>query len=118
MDADQSASSRLEISVDELKSALATVIGALEEVHGPTVIVDADFYWTLFVREQFDLSTEPPSPTAGQLTDDVESVRDLLANGGMEPLWHLLQHTMGMLAGAASTTLDHMVEVPAPPSYA
>ena len=104
----------VDISLVELRSALATVIGAIEDVHGPTVSVDADHYWTLFVREQFDLSGEPPSPSVAQLTDDVESVHNVLAAGGLEPLWHLLQHAVGLLAGVGSATLDHLVEVPAP----
>ena len=102
------------ISLVELRSILAVAIDAIEDVHGSTVRVDADHYWTLFVREQFDLAVDRPTATVGQLTDDVESVRNLLARGGQEPLWHFLQHAIGLLAGAASTTLDHLVEVPPP----
>lgn len=99
------------VPLAELRAALAEVIDAIEHVHGPVVHVHDDHYWTLFVREQFSLSDAPPVPTAGQLSDDVESVREVMVGGGQEPVWHLLQHVMGLLAGAGSATLDHVVDV-------
>lgn len=110
MDLDREAGA-VAISLPVLRAALAEVIDAIEDVNGPVVRVHADHYWTLFVREQFTVSDAPPAPTVGQLTDDVESVRGVMASGGREPVWHLLQHVMGLLAGVGAATLDHLVGV-------
>jgi len=110
MDLDRDAGA-VAISLPVLRAALAEVIDAIEDVHGPVVRVHSDRYWTLFVREQFAFSDAPPVPTVGQLTDDFESVGEVMANGGQEPVWHLLQHVMGLLAGAGSATLDRLVDI-------
>ena len=85
------------IALADLRAALARVLDAAEEQFGPVVDLEADYYWSLAAGDAFDLSKDP-SVVAGQLSDDVAEVRDLLAREEDEVvLWHDLEHVTGIL---------------------
>jgi hypothetical protein len=86
----------LVIRIDELRNAITRALVAAEERLGAEVNVADDYYWHLPVDEAFDMSAEPTSLTVGQLSDDLEHLRDA---DTVEPVtvWHYLAHLVGLL---------------------
>jgi hypothetical protein len=86
----------LQISVRELREAAARLLDAVEREFGPTVNLDADFYWSLDAVESFDLSNQPRQDV-GSIAEDVEDTRGLLTReDGEVYLWHDLAHLAGI----------------------
>jgi hypothetical protein len=87
------------ISVYELRTALTLILDEVEERLGPELDLAADHYWSLDAAASFDLDADP-EVGAGQLTDDVDSVRRMLDRDLDEEVivvWHDLDHVVGVL---------------------
>jgi hypothetical protein len=88
------------ISIAELRVAVGRLLDAAEKRFGPRVELDADYYWSIFPSDAFNMESEPPVLT-GQLTDDVETIRDVLQRADPDEdellLWHGLDHLTGIL---------------------
>jgi len=89
----------LTIDVDQIRSALARVLNAVERDHGSQLQLHGDFYWSLPVAAAFDLTKSDPALTAGQLSDDLDAVRQLASDENSEivAVWHELAHMVGVL---------------------
>jgi hypothetical protein len=89
----------LSIDVDQIRSALARVLNVVERDLGRQLHLEGDPYWSLPVAAAFDLSKSDPSLTIGQLSDDVDAIRELLDDEGREivAVWHELAHIVGVL---------------------
>lgn len=86
----------LVVSIPELRSAVVRVLNAAEDVLGSEVNLNVDYYWHLPVDDAFDLTTEPQSFTVGQLSDDVETLREH-GDSSPELAGHDLSHLVGVL---------------------
>ena len=86
----------LVIRMEELRNAISRTLVAAENRLGAEVTLADDHYWHLQVDEAFDMSTEPSSLTVGQLSDDLEHLREA-ANVEPENVWHELAHLVGLL---------------------
>jgi hypothetical protein len=86
----------LVIRMEELRAALSRALIAAEKRLGADVALEDDHYWHLPVDEAFDMTREPASLTVGQLSDDLENLREA---GDVEPetAWHELSHLVGLL---------------------
>jgi len=85
------------IAVADLREALARLLDAATEQFGQLVDLDADHYWAIDSAAAFDL-TKDPAVDAGQLSDDVATVVELLTRDDGEIfLWHDLEHVTGIL---------------------
>lgn len=90
------------ISVSDLREALRRVLDSVEQRFGPSIDLDADYYWTLDVVDSFDLTTEPDVMTS-QVSEDVETLRELLSPNREEVyIWHDLEHLCGILRRLAA----------------
>jgi hypothetical protein len=95
----------ISIDVADLRQALTRLLDAAERDFGPTLDLRADHYWLLELDAAFNLEREP-AVNAGQLSDDVASIRELLARpDGDAYLWHDLQHAAHVLLRVASLDL-------------
>jgi hypothetical protein len=97
-----------EVSIDvaEVRLALAGILDAVEARYGSTLDLAADYYWTVDLQRSFDPYAEPgASLTAGQLTDDVEEIRDMLGEARDPVIWHDLSHVVGVLRRIAALDL-------------
>jgi hypothetical protein len=95
----------LDVNVTDLRRALGRLLDMVEERYGPTVALDADHYWMLSDEAAFNLGTEPTAEgvMAGQLSDDVDAVRELLDRSHDEvTVWHDLRHVIGVLSRIAA----------------
>jgi hypothetical protein len=100
--ASRSPDDALVLAFADLSAALERLMAAAAEQIGPVVDLDADHYWSLDVRDAFDLSRDP-SVEAGQLSEDVATVRELLSRAEGEVfLWHDLEHVIGILQRVAA----------------
>lgn len=86
----------LVVSIPDLRSAVVRVLNAAEDVLGSEVNMTVDYYWHLPVDDAFDLTTEPQSFTVGQLSDDVETLREH-GYAAPERAGHDLSHLVGVL---------------------
>ncbi|HEY0688841.1 MAG TPA: hypothetical protein VGD71_07335 [Kribbella sp.] len=86
----------LVVKISDLRHALGRALDAAETLLGSEVALRADYYWHLPVDTAFDVYTEPQALTMGQLSDDLEAVRDP-NDGAPENAWHDLLHLVGVL---------------------
>jgi hypothetical protein len=84
------------IRMEELRSAINRTLTAAEKRIGTDVVLNGDYYWHLPVDDAFDMSREPAAVTVGQLSDDLESLREA-GDVGPETAWHDLSHLIGLL---------------------
>jgi hypothetical protein len=91
-----------EITVAELRAAADRLLNAVERRFGPRVNLDADDYWSIFPSDAFNLAAQPPVG-AGQLSDDIDTIRKALLRTDPDEddvfLWHDLDHLAGILQG-------------------
>jgi hypothetical protein len=88
---------RIVIAVSDLRNALSRLLDAATERFGPLIDLDADYYWAINPRTAFDLQNDPTFET-GQLSDDVETIGELLSrDDGEVILWHDLEHVIAIL---------------------
>jgi hypothetical protein len=94
-----------QITFAELRMAVARLLDAAERRFGPSLQLDADHYWSIYPSDAFDLGSDPPI-LAGQLSDDVASVREVLHRHDTSEdemlLWHDLDHLTGILQRIAN----------------
>ena len=96
------------LDLDELRTALGRVIDEVQRHHGPRIDLAADYYWTIEQADAYKFDTaDPPEITVGHLSDDVESMQELLRRAGDEPVivWHDLAHLVGILRRVAAMDL-------------
>ncbi len=86
----------LVVRISDLRQALGRALDATETLLGPEVALHADYYWHLPVDAAFDVYAEPPTLTMGQLSDDLEAVRDP-SDGVPQNARHDLLHLVGVL---------------------
>ncbi len=93
--------SGLTIRVDDLVTALRRVLDEVAIKHGAEIELQDDYYWTVPTDAAFNMSIVPVDFTAGQLTDDTQSIRQFLRQPLDEPIsvWHELAHLVGVLRG-------------------
>ena len=94
------------IQISELREAASRLFDAVEDQFGAQIRLDADYYWDVVLSTAFD-PTGDPKIEAGQLSDDIESVRELLGRDQAEGvfIWHDLGHLIGVLRGIAALDL-------------
>jgi hypothetical protein len=70
----------------------------LERKFGTEVDLDADYYWNIWADAAFDMGSDPV-PDVGQLSDDVDTLRELVSDADERPVivWHDLAHVLGIL---------------------
>jgi len=86
----------LVVRISDLRHALDRALDATETLLGAEVALHADYYWHLPVDAAFDVYAEPRALTVGQLSDDVDAIRDP-SDGVPESAWHSLMHLVGVL---------------------
>ena len=97
------------VSVSDLRTALDAVLAAVERERGDVIAVPVDHYWTLDSRAKFRLYEPAPAPNVGQVSDDAESLRVFVGLAEDEPLWHLVEHAVGLLGALGHALGDVMV---------
>lgn len=87
------------VSVADLRAAVGLLLDAVEQRFGSEFDLEADYYWDL--NSDALWRQEPPTDDdvwCSQLSDDVESVRYMLAHDVDEVvIWHDLAHLVGPL---------------------
>ena len=85
------------VSIADLRSALSRVLDATEARLGSEVSVAVDHYWHLSLEDAFDLSGEPETYTAGQVSYDLREAVHGNRSRTPEEAWHDLSHIIGVL---------------------
>lgn len=85
------------IRLSEVRAAVAAALDAFEAECGSEVAFARDYYWHVPVSAAFDLSKEPRDFTVGQVSEDLEEMRESSSRSDAGPAWHALMHTIGIL---------------------
>lgn len=72
-----------DVSVAELRSAVARLLDAVEENFGPHLSFPEDYYWNVPFDRAASLDTQP-TLDMGSVVDDADSIRDLLSHNAGE----------------------------------
>lgn len=67
-------------TTQELREAFDVLIRHVEERHGSTIEVDADYFWSIPPDELYDVYDQPAALTIGQLSESLENVRSVAAD--------------------------------------
>lgn len=98
---DSDESQTLSVRASELRAAFERLMSAVDDV----VEIDAAVYWDVLLSDAFGMEVEP-SVAVGAVSDDVESVRELISRSPEDVvLWHDLTHFTGVLRAVASRDL-------------
>jgi hypothetical protein len=94
------------IAVASMRAAAERLFDAVEEQYGPEPEFDDDHYWLIELDDVFNLDRDPRLGV-GQLSDDVESIRDFLERPEDEyiAIWHEMSHLIGLLTAVARRDL-------------
>ena len=87
----------LTIRVDEIRAALGRVLDVVEDRHGPDLALVNDYYWSVPVAAAFDMTHQAPELTVGQVSDDIDTIRELGRESDVTSAWHELAHLVGVL---------------------
>ncbi len=91
------------VRIEDLRTALDTLLVEIERRSGTEIELDADQYWEVYPTAAFDLYSKP-DPTVGQLSDDLDTLREVISqrSGGEIHVWHDLAHILGILRRLAA----------------
>ncbi|WP_309108256.1 hypothetical protein [Arthrobacter sp.] len=66
------------VSVQFLKEAIAVLLQHLEEVEGPEIGLEKDYFWSIPPERLYDVYNEPSSFTIGQLTESLGNLEKMV----------------------------------------
>jgi hypothetical protein len=97
-----------DVSVAELRFAVARLLDAVQGKFGPHLSFPEDYYWNVPFDRAASLDTQP-ALDVGSVVDDGDSIRDLLSqNAGVLPvIWHEVEHTTGIFRSIARLDVAH-----------
>ncbi|WP_186382365.1 hypothetical protein [Amycolatopsis rhizosphaerae] len=90
------------IRLDQLAAAAAKLFEHVREVHGDTVEVDADYFWSIPPDALYNVYEEPEKLTIGQLSESEQHIRQLL-EGQRPPLAYYLVWLSDLLRAVGYT---------------
>jgi hypothetical protein len=67
-------------TTQELREVFDVLMRHIEERHGSTIEVDADYFWSIPPDEIYDVYKQPTQLTVGQLTESLDNIRDVAAD--------------------------------------
>jgi hypothetical protein len=91
------------LDLEQLRLALSNVVDLAAAHFGPTIDVDQipeynDYYWHLPTATAYAMDADPGLYVdAGQISDDLEELAEMLADPDEQTLWHSLGHLGGLL---------------------
>ncbi|MDQ0379046.1 hypothetical protein [Amycolatopsis thermophila] len=78
------------IRLDQLAAAAETLLEHVREVHGDTVEVDADYFWSIPPDVLYNVYAEPKELTIGQLSESDQHIRQLVEGQQPPVAYHLV----------------------------
>ena len=75
----------MQINVSDLRIAAEKLLAHVEEAHGASIEIDADFYWNIPEEERLDPYKQPSELEVGQLVDDWDKIQKF-ARGQEDPV--------------------------------
>jgi hypothetical protein len=98
------------VRLDELTQVFARLVAQTTKQFGAEIDLGAagvnGYYRTVDLRSAYSMSESPVTPDVGDVTEDVNEVRDLLArDDGEVYLWHDIDHFVGVLRALAFLNL-------------
>lgn len=67
-------------TTQELREAFDVLMRQVEERHGSTIEVDADYFWSIPPDEIYNVYDQPSELTIGQLTESLDNIRSVAAD--------------------------------------
>lgn len=82
--------SGLKIDTGELREVFDRLVTHLEQTRGESVTLHEDYFYSLPSPEIYDVTSDPPSPTIGQLTEswtNLHRTQDIDSTTTFELVW-------------------------------
>ncbi|WP_372969130.1 hypothetical protein [Microbacterium sp.] len=70
----------VEVTIPMLRSAFEVLIGHLEDAAGASVLLDADYFWSIPADDIYDVTKPPGELTIGQLSESVDNLESLISD--------------------------------------
>lgn len=80
----------MNIRLSELRAVADRLFSHLEQVCGPSVDLELDYYWDVDVDARYNMNENPPTFVAGQLTDDWEAVHQMVDPDTYPLIYHFV----------------------------
>lgn len=80
----------LKVPVSELRRLADVLLCHAETVAGDSIVLDADYFWSVPPGELYDVYSEPQELTIGQLSESWQHLRDLLMDQDGAVAYHLV----------------------------
>ena len=95
------------IRLDEMKGFADRLFDVLRRSGFESISVPQNVYWTVHSSDAFALA-EAPSPTMGDVWDDVSDLRSELVDAYDETVcvWHVCEHLGGLLKALAAADIN------------
>lgn len=97
------------IDVRELKLAIDTLMDGLLRAGVSKIELNERHYWTVFPDDKYRFDKQPTDLGAGDLADDIESMKDILATPE-EGTHYLLAKLASLLIYVAERASDQMYD--------
>ena len=69
----------MKVTTEEMRRAANILIDHLENLGEREIVIDDDFYWNIPETEMYNPYERPVNLDMGQLSDDLEEIRKLIA---------------------------------------
>jgi hypothetical protein len=90
--------SQVKVNLDDLRTALARVLEQVQQDLGRDIDLDADEYWEIPGGVAYRVTEKPADQlTVGRLSDDAETMRQMVKPNYDISSWHDLAHLCGVL---------------------
>lgn len=67
----------MQINTEDLRKIFSILIDHVDDLHGQTVVLNAEYYWHISEDERFNMELTPSSLDIGKLTEDWERLNDI-----------------------------------------
>ena len=71
---------QVRLKVRTLREACMLLLDHLEELEGPEVRLDRDFFWSIPSPQLYNVYETPADPTVGQLSESLNNLQNMLTD--------------------------------------
>ncbi|WP_203338313.1 hypothetical protein [Nocardioides limicola] len=96
---------QVDIPVETLRRAADLLLSHLEDVEGPVVAVDKDFFWSIPAEQRANIYAEPNEFTVSQLTESLQNI-DRIVQGSSAATSYALVWLADVLRAAGEAVVQ------------
>jgi len=71
---------QISVPIETLRTALEILLSHLQEIEGPKVRLDRDYFWAISPDQAYDVYNDPNDFTVGQLSECLSNLEAIVAD--------------------------------------